>query len=116
MIQLDPTVETCDIPGLPPGRYGLYDPPYTAPWFYFYPYYGHYEYYLMYPGAGSGWKDYIVELAGNLARDYAIDGIFLDSYGVHNDHIVLNYNPLHERMLYGIVTWGLGLTLTANAE
>jgi hypothetical protein len=60
-------------------------------------YYSYYDtgerFYLMYPGRGSGWTDYIVGVAGRLARDYQIDGVHLDSYGLqwgwkdyHPDH------------------------------
>jgi hypothetical protein len=47
----------------------------------------------MYPGKGSGWTDYIVDVAGRLARELRIDGVHLDSYGLqwnwkdhHPDH------------------------------
>jgi hypothetical protein len=49
----------------------------------------------MYPGEGSGWTDYIVGVAGRLARDYKIDGVHLDSYGVHLDHVKPDHNPRH---------------------
>jgi len=60
-------------------------------------YYSYYDtgerFYLMYPGPGSGWTDYIVGVAGRLARDFRIDGVHLDSYGLqwgwkdyHPDH------------------------------
>jgi len=62
-----------------------------------YPYYGRDRFLLMYPGEGSGWVDYIVGVAGRLARDFKIDGIHLDSYGVHLDHVLPDHNPLHPR-------------------
>lgn len=45
-------------------------------------YYGRDRFYLMYPGKGSGWVEYLSDLAERLARDYAIDGVHLDSYGL----------------------------------
>jgi hypothetical protein len=60
-----------------------------------YPYYGRPRFLLMYPGEGSGWVDYIVGVAGRLARDFKIDGIHLDSYGVHLDHVLPDHNPRH---------------------
>ncbi len=49
-------------------------------------YYSYYStgdrFYLMYPGPGSGWTDYIVGVAGRLARDFRVDGVHLDSYGL----------------------------------
>lgn len=49
-------------------------------------YYSYYDtgdrFYLMYPGRGSGWTDYLVSGAGRLARDFRIDGVHLDSYGL----------------------------------
>ena len=61
----------------------------------YYPYYGRDRFYLMYPGEGSGWADFIVNVAGRLARDFKIDGVHLDSYGVHLDHVLPDYNPAH---------------------
>jgi hypothetical protein len=62
-------------------------------------YYSYYNtgdrFYIMYPGEGSGWTDYIVGVAERLAREYKIDGVHLDSYGVHLDHVKPDYNPLH---------------------
>lgn len=54
-------------------------------------YHGRKQYYVMYPGEGSGWTDYLAALCGALARDYAIDGIHLDSYGTQWD--LRDYNP-----------------------
>ena len=95
MMQIDPTIEACDPQLPPPGCWGPYDPPYTdAPYFYWHPYQiVHYEYYTMWPNQGSGWKDYLVDLAGQMARDYDIDGIHLDSYGVHQ--LLQDYHPDH---------------------
>lgn len=61
------------------------------------PYYGRQQYYIMYPGPGCGWVDYIAGVAERLARDYRIDGVHLDSYGVHLDHVKPDHNPLHPR-------------------
>lgn len=61
----------------------------------YYGYYGRNQYYIMYPGPGSGWADYLVGVAGGLARDFRIDGVHLDSYGVHLDHVKPDHNPLH---------------------
>ncbi len=64
----------------------------------YYPYYHTGDrFYLMYPGQGSGWTDYIVGVAGRLARDFRIDGVHLDSYGVHLDHVKPDYNPHHPK-------------------
>jgi len=60
----------------------------------YYPYYNTgSRFYLMYPGKGSGWADHLVGVAGRLARDFKIDGVHLDSYGLqwgwrdyHPDH------------------------------
>lgn len=59
-------------------------------------YYAYYDtrdrFYLMQPGEGSGWTDHLVAVAGRLAREYRIDGVHLDSYGLQwnwRDH-----NPL----------------------
>jgi hypothetical protein len=49
----------------------------------------------MYPGEGSGWMDHLVGVAGRLARDFKIDGVHLDSYGVHLDHVRPDHNSLH---------------------
>lgn len=61
----------------------------------YYPYYGRDRFYLMYPGPGSGWVEYIAGAAGRLAWDFKIDGVHLDSYGVHLDHVLKDYNPKH---------------------
>jgi hypothetical protein len=45
-------------------------------------YYGRNEYYLMYPGEGSGWADYLAGVCERLAREFEIDGVHLDSYGI----------------------------------
>ena len=52
----------------------------------FYPYYHTGDrFYLMSPGPGSGWTDYLVSVAGRLARAFKIDGVHLDSYGLQWD-------------------------------
>jgi hypothetical protein len=60
-------------------------------------YYSYYatgdRFYLMYPGKGSGWTDYLAGVAGRLARDYRIDGVHLDSYGLQWGW--KDYNPAH---------------------
>lgn len=53
------------------------------------------RFYVMYPGEGSGWVEYIVGVAERLAREYKIDGVHLDSYGVHLDHVKPDHNPKH---------------------
>jgi hypothetical protein len=60
----------------------------------FYPYYHTGDrFYLMWPGEGSGWTDHIVGLAVDMVRKYGIDGVHLDSYGVHQ--VLKDYNPDH---------------------
>jgi hypothetical protein len=60
----------------------------------FYSYYATDDrFYLMYPGEGSGWTDYIVNLAAEMARKYGIDGVHLDSYGLQWGW--KDYNPRH---------------------
>lgn len=59
----------------------------------YYGYYGDNDFYLMWPGAGAGWTQYLSDLCGALARDYAIDGVFLDSYGIQWGWI--DYHPNH---------------------
>ncbi|HPD31594.1 MAG TPA: DUF6259 domain-containing protein [Phycisphaerae bacterium] len=60
----------------------------------YYPYDGTGDrFYLMYPGPGSGWTDYLVEVAARLARDFRIDGVHLDSYGLQWGW--KNHNPAH---------------------
>lgn len=51
------------------------------------------RFYQMQPGKGTGWTDYLSGLAGRMARDWKIDGVHLDSYGLqwgwvdhHPDH------------------------------
>jgi hypothetical protein len=39
----------------------------------------------MWPGAGSGWTDYICSVAERLVRLYGVDGFHLDSYGCQWD-------------------------------
>lgn len=60
-------------------------------------YYSYYQtgdrFYLMYPGPGSGWREYISDVARKLVKDYGVDGIMLDSYGYQWDWI--DYNPNH---------------------
>ncbi|UCG49677.1 MAG: hypothetical protein JSU94_07820, partial [Phycisphaerales bacterium] len=48
-------------------------------------YYGNAKYFLMWPGKGSGWTDYICGVAERLVRDYGVDGFHLDSYGCQWD-------------------------------
>jgi len=60
-------------------------------------YYSYYQtgdrFYLMYPGPGSGWREYISDVARRLVADYDVDGIMLDSYGYQWDWV--DYNPKH---------------------
>jgi len=44
-------------------------------------YYGNAKYYLMWPGEGSGWSEYIIQVAERLVREFKVDGFHLDSYG-----------------------------------
>ncbi len=39
----------------------------------------------MWPGAGSGWTNYICDAAEKLVRLYGVDGFHLDSYGCQWD-------------------------------
>jgi hypothetical protein len=48
-------------------------------------YYGNSKYFLMWPGEGSGWTDYICSVAERLVRLYGVDGFHLDSYGCQWD-------------------------------
>jgi len=48
-------------------------------------YYGNARYYLMWPGQGSGWTDYICSVAERLVAQYHVDGFHLDSYGCQWD-------------------------------
>jgi hypothetical protein len=52
-------------------------------------YYSYYDtgdrFYLMQPGRGTGWTEHLVALAERLARDFKIDGVHLDSYGLQWD-------------------------------
>ena len=59
----------------------------------YYTYYGRDRFYLMYPGEGSGWTDYICGLAEQMVRDYGVDGFHLDSYGCQWDR--RDYNANH---------------------
>lgn len=59
----------------------------------YYTYYGRDRFYLMYPGEGSGWSEYICGLAEKMVRDYGVDGFHLDSYGCQWDW--KDYNPNH---------------------
>lgn len=43
------------------------------------------DYYILFPGTGSGWVDYLADLCERLARDWRIDGVHLDSYGTQWD-------------------------------
>jgi hypothetical protein len=47
-----------------------------------YSYYGRTRFFLMYPGPGSGWTDYLCGLVEHLTRAYGVDGFHLDSYGL----------------------------------
>ncbi len=40
------------------------------------------RFYLMFPGEGSFWTPYLVDVARALAKDFKIDGVHLDSYGL----------------------------------
>lgn len=51
------------------------------------------RFYLMYPGPGSDWRDYISDVAQRLVKQYGVDGIMLDSYGYQWDWV--DYNPKH---------------------
>lgn len=59
----------------------------------YYTYYGRDRFYLMYPGDGSGWKEYLCSLAEEMARTYKVDGFHLDSYGLQWDW--KDFNPKH---------------------
>ena len=48
-------------------------------------YYGNTKYYLMWPGEGSSWTEYICQVAERLVRDFNVDGFHLDSYGCQWD-------------------------------
>jgi len=48
-------------------------------------YYGRSRFFLMWPGAGSGWTEYISGVAERLVRLYGLDGFHLDSYGCQWD-------------------------------
>jgi predicted acyl esterase len=50
-------------------------------------------YYLMWPGKGSGWSDYLAGVAERLIRDYDVDGFHLDSYGCQTGW--KDYQPDH---------------------
>ncbi len=56
-------------------------------------YYNLDRFYLMYPGEGSGWTDYICGVAERYVRDFGVDGFHLDSYGCQWDW--KDYNPKH---------------------
>lgn len=58
-----------------------------------YTYYGRDRFYLVYPGEGSGWADYLISIAEKMVRDYGVDGFHLDSYGCQWDW--KNHNPRH---------------------
>lgn len=58
-----------------------------------YTYYGRDRFYLMYPGTGSGWTEYLCSLAEKMVRDYDVDGFHLDSYGCQWDW--KDYNHAH---------------------
>jgi len=51
------------------------------------------SYYLMWPGKGSGWSDYLAGVAERLIRDYDVDGFHLDSYGCQTGW--KDYHPDH---------------------
>jgi len=57
-------------------------------------YYGNARYYLMWPGEGSGWAEYIISVAERLARDFGVDGFHLDSYGCQWD--LKDHDPKHK--------------------
>jgi hypothetical protein len=60
----------------------------------YYSYYGTGDrFYLMYPGEGSGWTEYLANLAGEMTRKHHIDGVHLDSYGLQWDW--KDYHPRH---------------------
>ncbi len=53
-----------------------------------------FNYYLMWPGHGSGFADYLAELGRRMVGEYGVDGFHLDSYGCqsgwrdhHPDHL-----------------------------
>ncbi len=48
-------------------------------------YYGRSRFFLMWPGEGSGWTDYICGVAEKMVRLYGVDGFHLDSYGCQWD-------------------------------
>jgi len=56
-------------------------------------YYGNARYYLMWPGEGSGWTQYICETAERLTRQFGVDGFHLDSYGCQWD--LKDHDPAH---------------------
>ena len=57
-------------------------------------YYGNAKYYLMWPAQGSGWTDYIIQVAERLVRDFKVDGFHLDSYGCQWD--LKDSDPKHK--------------------
>jgi len=60
-------------------------------WFYPYQRTGS-RYYLMYPGPGSGWAEYLANLCKRLVEEYDIDGVHLDSCGYQ-----WNWQDFHPR-------------------
>ena len=57
-------------------------------------YYGRSRFYLMWPGAGSNWTEYICRTAENLVRQYGVDGFHLDSYGIQWN--LKDHDPKHK--------------------
>ena len=56
-------------------------------------YYGRSRFYLMWPGRGSNWTEYICRVAQRLVRDFGVDGFHLDSYGIQWD--LKDHDPRH---------------------
>lgn len=51
------------------------------------------SYFLMWPGKGSGWSEYLTGVAERLIREYDVDGFHLDSYGCQKGW--KDYHPNH---------------------
>ncbi len=51
------------------------------------------RFYQMYPGRGSGWTNYLTKLIERYAREFRIDGVHLDSYGIQWNWV--DHNPKH---------------------
>lgn len=61
-------------------------------------YMGYYQnmdhtYYQMWPGEGSGWSEYLSDLAEQMLIKYDLDGFYLDSYGMQ--HGWMDHHPGH---------------------